>query len=218
MSEAIDTQKAAAQQPLVKRWDMETPIPDPADVKLEDIYPNNPRLFQEDKHWGYFERLRNEDPVHLNESEWSGRFWSLTRYADIVAVDNIDFTVRQGSITALLGGNGAGKTTTIGMILGLLLPTSGAIEVLGEDLVRRGYAVGFWGPGLWVPPAGGGRQALTILSALARLDPGADLPPIRSNLTAARLAVVPAPGLAPDGVDDELVARMPTPSEQQVAS
>ncbi len=67
---------------------------------------------------------------------------NLTKsFGDIVAVDNIDFSVRTGSITALLGGNGAGKTTTIGMILGLLLPTSGAIEVLGEDLVRSRYRV-----------------------------------------------------------------------------
>ncbi|MBT5048836.1 MAG: ABC transporter ATP-binding protein [Rhodospirillaceae bacterium] len=62
-------------------------------------------------------------------------------FGDIVAVDNVDFDVQRGSITALLGGNGAGKTTTIGMILGLLLPTSGSIEVLGEDMVRSRYRV-----------------------------------------------------------------------------
>ena len=67
---------------------------------------------------------------------------NLTKsFGDIVAVDNISFDVAAGSITALLGGNGAGKTTTIGMILGLLLPTSGSIEVLGEDMIRERYRV-----------------------------------------------------------------------------
>lgn len=70
------------------------------------------------------------------------RVKNLTKsFDDIVAVDNIAFDVEAGSITALLGGNGAGKTTTIGMILGLLLPTSGSIDVLGEDMVRSRYRV-----------------------------------------------------------------------------
>ena len=47
------------------------------------------------------------------------------RYADTLAVDAIDFTVRRGATVGLLGGNGAGKTTTIAMLLGLLMPTAG---------------------------------------------------------------------------------------------
>jgi len=70
------------------------------------------------------------------------RVKNLTKsFGDIVAVDNIGFDVQAGTITALLGGNGAGKTTTIGMILGLLLPSSGSITVLGEDMVRSRYRV-----------------------------------------------------------------------------
>ena len=42
-----------------------------------------------------------------------------------------------GSVTGLLGGNGAGKTTTIGMIMGLIEPTTGAIRVLGADMRRE---------------------------------------------------------------------------------
>jgi cytochrome P450 len=64
------------------------PIPDPYDMPLEELNPVQPRLFQEDKMWGYFERLRNEDPVHFNQIEEAGRFWSLTRYDDIKAVDS----------------------------------------------------------------------------------------------------------------------------------
>lgn len=56
------------------------------------------------------------------------------------AVDGLSFSVAPGSVTALLGGNGAGKTTTISMLLGLLVPTSGQIEVLGVDMVRNRYA------------------------------------------------------------------------------
>ena len=47
------------------------------------------------------------------------------------AVDGVSFTVRQGTITGLLGRNGAGKTTTIRMITGIFLPDSGSIEWVG---------------------------------------------------------------------------------------
>lgn len=55
-------------------------------------------------------------------------------YDGFVAVGGIDFAVEQGTITALLGGNGAGKTTTIGMLLGLLTPSSGQMSILGEEM------------------------------------------------------------------------------------
>ena len=70
------------------------------------------------------------------------RVESLTkRYDDVVAVDAIDFEVGAGTTTALLGGNGAGKTTTLAMVLGLLLPTAGAITVLGHDMLRERHQV-----------------------------------------------------------------------------
>lgn len=62
-------------------------------------------------------------------------------FGPVKAVDGLDFTVEAGSTTALLGGNGAGKTTTLSMLLGLLLPSSGTITVLGEDMVRHRYRV-----------------------------------------------------------------------------
>jgi ABC-2 type transport system ATP-binding protein len=58
-------------------------------------------------------------------------------YGDLAAVDNISFAVARGSTTGLLGGNGAGKTTTLSMLLGLLLPSSGRIRVLGEDMLKH---------------------------------------------------------------------------------
>jgi ABC-2 type transport system ATP-binding protein len=62
-------------------------------------------------------------------------------FGPVIAVDDISFTVAAGSTTALLGGNGAGKTTTISMLLGLLVPSSGTIHLLGEDMVRHRYRV-----------------------------------------------------------------------------
>lgn len=56
------------------------------------------------------------------------------------AVGGITFAVPRGRIVGLLGGNGAGKTTTISMLLGILIPTSGTIEVLGIDMRRNRYA------------------------------------------------------------------------------
>jgi ABC-2 type transport system ATP-binding protein len=57
------------------------------------------------------------------------------------AVDGISFALEPGSVTGLLGGNGAGKTTTIAMILGLVMPTSGTVRVLGADMPRQRYRV-----------------------------------------------------------------------------
>jgi ABC-2 type transport system ATP-binding protein len=55
-------------------------------------------------------------------------------YGSVKAVDHISFRVGSGKIIGLLGPNGAGKTTTINMILGILEPTEGSIEVFGESL------------------------------------------------------------------------------------
>jgi ABC-2 type transport system ATP-binding protein len=64
----------------------------------------------------------------------------IKRYGDVLAVDGIDFAVPAGATVGLLGGNGAGKTTTIAVLLGLLLPTSGSIRVLGHDMLRNRFA------------------------------------------------------------------------------
>jgi ABC-2 type transport system ATP-binding protein len=62
-------------------------------------------------------------------------------YDGVTAVAGIDFAVSPGMATGLLGGNGAGKTTTLAMLLGLLVPTTGRIEVLGEDMLHHRYRV-----------------------------------------------------------------------------
>jgi ABC-2 type transport system ATP-binding protein len=53
------------------------------------------------------------------------------RFGDFTAVNNINFEVKRGEIFGFLGPNGSGKTTTIRMMLGLMKPTSGSVDVLG---------------------------------------------------------------------------------------
>ncbi len=55
-------------------------------------------------------------------------------YNNSEAVKNINFNINKGSIVGLLGPNGCGKTTTIGMILGLIKPTSGSVFINGKDI------------------------------------------------------------------------------------
>ncbi len=64
----------------------------------------------------------------------------VKRYPATLAVDNLSFSLERGRILGLLGGNGAGKTTTISMLLGLLVPTSGRINVLGHDMAHDRFA------------------------------------------------------------------------------
>lgn len=59
------------------------------------------------------------------------------RFGQRIAVDNLSLEVGRGEVFGLLGPNGAGKTTTIGMLLGLVRPTSGRARVLGYDITRQ---------------------------------------------------------------------------------
>lgn len=66
----------------------EQPIPDPADVPLTEIDVSNPFMNRQGKWYPYFERLREEAPVHYLADSPFGPFWSVTRYEDIQAVDS----------------------------------------------------------------------------------------------------------------------------------
>ncbi|HVQ89758.1 MAG TPA: ABC transporter ATP-binding protein [Mycobacteriales bacterium] len=91
------------------------------------------------------------------------------RYGRVTAVDGIDLTVRPGDVYGFLGPNGSGKTTTVRMLLGLVLPTSGRIEVLGERVPRHARRVlGRVGAMVEAPAAYGhlsGRANLALLDA-----------------------------------------------------
>ncbi|GAB7013107.1 ATP-binding cassette domain-containing protein [Halolamina salina] len=56
------------------------------------------------------------------------------RYGDVVALDGLDLTVREGEVFGFLGPNGAGKSTAINILLGLVRPTAGSGRVLGHDV------------------------------------------------------------------------------------
>ncbi|HZP43886.1 MAG TPA: ABC transporter ATP-binding protein [Candidatus Binatia bacterium] len=59
------------------------------------------------------------------------------RFGEFTAVDDLTIEVAPGSIFAFLGANGSGKSTTIRMLIGLLLPTAGTVEVDGIDVIRH---------------------------------------------------------------------------------
>lgn len=63
------------------------------------------------------------------------------RYGSFVAVDDLNLHVRPGEIYGFLGPNGAGKTTALMMILGIIRPTSGRVEVLGQPFDGTSFAL-----------------------------------------------------------------------------
>lgn len=91
-------------------------------------------------------------------------------YRKMPAVDGLSFSIAHGSITGLLGGNGAGKTTTIATIMGLLMPTSGSVTVLGAQMPRQRYRVlhrmNFESPYVDMPMRLTIRQNLTVFGML----------------------------------------------------
>jgi len=58
-------------------------------------------------------------------------------YGQLAAVKDLDLEVEEGEIVGLIGHNGAGKTTVLKMIVGLISPTSGKIEVMGRDVAKE---------------------------------------------------------------------------------
>jgi ABC-type multidrug transport system ATPase subunit len=65
----------------------------------------------------------------------------VKQYGRVRAVDGIDLDVQVGDVYGFLGANGSGKTTTVRMLLGLVLPTRGEIDLLGERMPRAGRRV-----------------------------------------------------------------------------
>ena len=63
-------------------------VPAADELALGDINPLNAHLFKENRWQDHFERLRKEDPVHFNEIESAGRYWSVTKYNDIKTVSS----------------------------------------------------------------------------------------------------------------------------------
>ena len=76
------------------------------------------------------------------ETEFAIQVEKLTkRYGDLLAVNEISFTVRKGEVFALLGPNGAGKTTTVEIIDTIRTPTSGKVTLLGMDVTKKKHDI-----------------------------------------------------------------------------
>ena len=60
---------------------------DVASYPLDELDISLPRRFQDNSFWGFFERMRNEDPVHYCKDSMFGPYWSITKFSDIMAVD-----------------------------------------------------------------------------------------------------------------------------------
>jgi branched-chain amino acid transport system ATP-binding protein len=73
------------------------------------------------------------------------------RFGGLLAVNDVDFDIPEGSIVSLIGPNGAGKTTFFNVVAGLAEPTRGSVNFLGRTMIARGRRV--WAePILWVAP------------------------------------------------------------------
>ena len=91
-------------------------------------------------------------------------------FGRVRAVDDVSLEVAEGEIYGFLGPNGSGKTTTVRMLLGLVLASSGTIEVLGQSMPRRARAVlpdvGALVEGPAAYPGLSGRAHLSVLDAM----------------------------------------------------
>jgi ABC-2 type transport system ATP-binding protein len=115
------------------------------------------------------------------------RTWALTkRYGSVTAVDGVELDVRRGDVYGFLGPNGSGKTTTVRMLLGLVLPTSGEIEVLDMRVPRHARRVlGRVGAIVEAPAAYGHLSGRTNLSLLDAAGPGGSRRTRRRRIEAA---------------------------------
>ncbi|MFT8244010.1 ABC transporter ATP-binding protein [Roseomonas sp. BN140053] len=92
------------------------------------------------------------------------------RYDATLALDDLSFALPPGETWGLLGGNGAGKSTTIAILLGLLVPSTGTVTVLGHDMARRRFAalarMNFSSPYVSLPHRLSVRENLTVYGHL----------------------------------------------------
>lgn len=96
------------------------------------------------------------------------------RYGKVSAVRDVSFELNEGEIVALVGHNGAGKTTIVKLLLGLIRPSEGSVQVLGQDPARGDFAVrqrlGYLPESVAFHMALTGRETLAFYARLKRID------------------------------------------------
>jgi ABC-2 type transport system ATP-binding protein len=118
----------------------------------------------------------NDTVLRVTELAKTFRRPLLSRRRQVEAVRGVSFEVRRGEIFGFLGPNGAGKTTTIKMLMGLVAPTAGAMEILGvrapsSDVMKH---VGFLPENPYIYPYLSPREFVTLCGRLSGLG-GRDL-------------------------------------------
>jgi ABC-type multidrug transport system ATPase subunit len=102
------------------------------------------------------------------------------RFGQVLAVDSLDLDVREGDVYGFLGANGSGKTTTVRMLLGLVLATSGSVELFGRAMPRAAREVlpqvGSLVEGPAAYPHLSGRSNLALFDAMGPAGPRATRP------------------------------------------
>jgi Cu-processing system ATP-binding protein len=114
------------------------------------------------------------------------------RYGGLTAVSGIDLALAAGECIALVGHNGAGKSTLIKLMLGLIRPSDGAVQVLGEDpaasrAVRGRAGIGFLPENVAFPTAMTGLELLTFYAKL-KGEPAATCPALLERVGLAEAA------------------------------
>jgi Cu-processing system ATP-binding protein len=94
-------------------------------------------------------------------------------YGAVRAVDGMELTLHRGQCVALVGHNGAGKSTLIKLMLGLIRPSAGRVDVLGADATSRAFgavrgSIGFLPENVVFPPAMTGAEVLAFYARLKR--------------------------------------------------
>jgi ABC-2 type transport system ATP-binding protein len=111
----------------------------------------------------------------MSETDPMIRILNLTKkFGAFTAVDSLNIEVRRGTIFAFLGANGAGKTTTIRMMTGVLLPTSGTVEIGGYDILKSPieakFLMGVIPDRPYIYGKLTGREFLEFMAALYKVD------------------------------------------------
>ena len=120
-------------------------------------------------------QVDEHEPTDIDADDAVARIRSLTkRFGQLVAVEDLTFSLQAGTITGFLGPNGAGKTTTLRVLLGLAEPTAGDALVFGRryrDLGDPAHRVGAVLESNDFHPGRSARDHLRVLAAAAEVAP-----------------------------------------------